>query len=410
MDKYLLEILKEVNTIIIPGLGALTLTNKDTGEIMFMPYLKHDDGKLSSHIAQKDGLEENEAKNLIAKYVREITAHLDKGESYDMFEFGSFIKDGDDVDFKNWAEGDHSKPETKVEEEKPERTPEETKVAAEKEPEKVVEKPKTEKKEAPKAVTPTPPKVESPKETKADKPVEDAPKKEATPIIPISKKPAEKKPEEPKELNILQKEERAATAEKLNKLKDEKAKKKPKKKRGAGFWMLMILLVLIIGGGTVVGIYYDEVKQHIPFLADAEEEKDTNAIEEMAETLGLENEENSNVDEAQEEELINDEEELPEEINEDSVEEQPIETPVETPQNNGSNNLPFHLIAGSFSSEANATRLVEKLKAEGFPAKVLLGSGMHMVSVKSYATGADAQAGRSEVSSVAPKAWVLEWK
>ena len=54
MDKYLLEILKEVNTIIIPGLGALTITNKDTGEIMFMDYLKHDDGQLAEYIAQKE--------------------------------------------------------------------------------------------------------------------------------------------------------------------------------------------------------------------------------------------------------------------------------------------------------------------------------------------------------------------
>jgi len=78
MDKYLLEILKQVSTIIIPGLGALTITNQKTGEIMFMPYLKHDDGKLSAHIAGKEGWDENEAKNLIAKYVREIQAELDK--------------------------------------------------------------------------------------------------------------------------------------------------------------------------------------------------------------------------------------------------------------------------------------------------------------------------------------------
>ena len=42
MDKYLLLLLKEVNTIIIPDLGALTITNHSTGEIMFMPFLKYD--------------------------------------------------------------------------------------------------------------------------------------------------------------------------------------------------------------------------------------------------------------------------------------------------------------------------------------------------------------------------------
>ena len=73
MDKYLLEILKEINTIIIPGLGALTITDASSGDIMFMTYLKHDDGQLAKYIAKNEGIDETEAKNLIAKYVREIT-------------------------------------------------------------------------------------------------------------------------------------------------------------------------------------------------------------------------------------------------------------------------------------------------------------------------------------------------
>jgi hypothetical protein len=65
MDKYLLEILQDKNTIIIPGLGALTITNKKTGAIKFMPYLTHDDGALSLYISESEGMEENESKNLI---------------------------------------------------------------------------------------------------------------------------------------------------------------------------------------------------------------------------------------------------------------------------------------------------------------------------------------------------------
>ena len=104
MDQYLLQILKETNTIIIPDLGALTITNATTGEIMFMPFLKHDDGKLSAHIAAKEGIEENEAKNIVAKHVREIKSSVDKGDSYDMFEFGTFTKGDDgDVEFTNWV-------------------------------------------------------------------------------------------------------------------------------------------------------------------------------------------------------------------------------------------------------------------------------------------------------------------
>ena len=103
MDKYLLLLLKEVNTIIIPDLGALTITNHSTGEIMFMPYLKYDDGKLATYVSEKEGFELNDAKNLISKYVRDVQAVLDRGESYDMFQFGTFLKDkSGDVIFRNW--------------------------------------------------------------------------------------------------------------------------------------------------------------------------------------------------------------------------------------------------------------------------------------------------------------------
>ena len=100
MDKYLLEILKEHNTIIIPGLGALTITNSDTGETMFMPYLQHDDGKLAAFVAENDGLEEADARIMVGRYVREIQSTLSKGESYSMFHLGTFVKSEDgDVEY-----------------------------------------------------------------------------------------------------------------------------------------------------------------------------------------------------------------------------------------------------------------------------------------------------------------------
>lgn len=70
---------------------------------MFMPYLKYDDGKLATYIAEKEHWELNDAKNLIAKYVREVLAVLDRGESYEMYGFGTFFKDKNgDFSFSNW--------------------------------------------------------------------------------------------------------------------------------------------------------------------------------------------------------------------------------------------------------------------------------------------------------------------
>lgn len=103
MDKYLIQLLKEVNTIIIPGIGALTLVNKATGEVMFLPFMKFDDEKLAKHIAEKEGWSLNDAKNLVAKYVRDINAKLAVGDTYDMYQFGSFSKKtGGDIEFTAW--------------------------------------------------------------------------------------------------------------------------------------------------------------------------------------------------------------------------------------------------------------------------------------------------------------------
>lgn len=102
MNNYLLLLLKELKTIIIPGLGALTITNEASNELLFMSFLKHDDGTLSKYIADKEGMSENDAKNLIAKFVREVLAELDKGEPYDMYQFGSFTKENNEVVFKQW--------------------------------------------------------------------------------------------------------------------------------------------------------------------------------------------------------------------------------------------------------------------------------------------------------------------
>ena len=78
MDHYIKEALSKTKTIIIPGIGALTRINELTGELMFMDYLKHDDGTLANFISSKEGISEQEAKNLLAKHSREITSILNK--------------------------------------------------------------------------------------------------------------------------------------------------------------------------------------------------------------------------------------------------------------------------------------------------------------------------------------------
>ncbi|GEM_PF-1360642 len=102
MEKYLQLLLKEANTVIIPGLGALTITNDKTGEIMFMPYLKYDDGKLSSFIKEKKGVSDEEAKRLIEVKVESVLSNLDNGSNAQLSGLGFFSKDNSgDIIFTN---------------------------------------------------------------------------------------------------------------------------------------------------------------------------------------------------------------------------------------------------------------------------------------------------------------------
>ncbi len=57
MHNFLQDILKEENTIIIPKLGALTVTSAKTGDIYFMPFLKHDDGHLVKYVSKHEGID-----------------------------------------------------------------------------------------------------------------------------------------------------------------------------------------------------------------------------------------------------------------------------------------------------------------------------------------------------------------
>lgn len=100
MNKYLIEILKIQSSVILPGLGALMVPSQKSGKIVFNPHLKFNDGSLARFIAEKENVDEQESQNKVAKFVREIEAELNKGNSYDMFEFGRFYKNKDnEVDF-----------------------------------------------------------------------------------------------------------------------------------------------------------------------------------------------------------------------------------------------------------------------------------------------------------------------
>ncbi|WP_341901025.1 SPOR domain-containing protein [Fluviicola taffensis] len=459
MNNYLLQLLKEVKTLIIPGLGALTVTNESTGEILFMPYLKFDDGTLAKHIASKENMALNDASNLISKFVREVTIELDKGNSYDMYQFGRFVKVDGEIAFEAWATNSGGQENSSAEGSKTETTSshqeEELKETAvvqepvaekpkEEEPE-VVETPKKE--EEPKI--PETPKVEKviPPVVEAAKPVIETlePKKEEPKIEkivpPVVEEPkvVEKKiePTAPVEKQVSPK---VTAPKKETPIKEPKTPKE-KKKTSVFAYILWGFLVLILGSGTFIAIKFDSLKKDFPILADLAGEND-DVAKGSEDVKQLEDEPDVNIDSETKSEPIPEdqvqiiEDQLPEEkVVEEPKKETPTpkkETPApkptpkpkpavkvnkkpvtKTPKATSSatfdGSKPFHIIAGSFGSETNANRLASKLQSKGFgEASVTMNGGMYRVSVKGFSTLNEATAEAASMQSSIPGAWVMK--
>lgn len=513
MNNYLLQLLKEVKTIIIPGLGAITLTNETTGEMMFMPYLKYDDGNLANHIAAKEGMELNDAKNLIAKFVREVTAELDKGNSYDMYQFGSFKKVDGDVAFEQWSAGTaaESEPETVV---VPEPTPEpeaepipELEPIVEPEPivapEPVVApEPIIEPKpvvvpepviepiiEPEPVIVPEPEPIVEPEPVVVPEPTVE-PEATAPPVVEtvvaaaiVAETVAEPKPEitdskpavntpfmahpevktpveepktepvavtptppaEPKK-PIASKEKLAAEAKKKEAEKKQNAQ--PKKKKRVFGYILWGFVVLLMGGATYVALNFDTLKKDFPILADlageneagsttseddkpaiAEGEKDANpnndSIYESDEPAAENEMENAPTPEEAPVVAPEPVKEKPKPAPKPTAKPKPAPKPVSStpkkPKPRPSNNSnvaigspdpskPYHVIGGSFGSEANAKRLARQLIGKGQPS-VVVGefNGMYRVSIASFATEAEANQASNDLKSIVPAAWVFKW-
>jgi cell division septation protein DedD len=399
MDKYLVEILKETNTIIIPGIGALTMTDRSSGEVMFMSFLKHDDGAFAKFIAEKEGLGIDEAKDKVASYVREIEAKLSAGESYDMPAFGSFRKDktGDMIFEQNKGGLDGStsvevpaqmdEADLAVHEEEaaiepelmaavPESTSEETIIEETSMQETVVEPELAQQIE------------ESPIEvSNSEKPVytEEEQWNDDLDLPPVN-----------------------ATVERPKKPILEKAKA-DKKRRSPMLLFLIIAVVIVLGGATTVVLYgenlglfmaKEEVKEQV------EEELDEDKIDEW---YDADETEDSEEEDSEDEEVPVVKEAEPVQKQTELAEKKPVPVEVKKVATvSSATNGAYHIVAGAFGDVSNAERLVTKLKGLGYSAQVLVQlNGLHIVSAGSYSSQQEAERALKENAANLPKAWIL---
>lgn len=488
MTLYLQNLLKETKTVIIPGFGALTVTNEATGEIMFMPYLKFDDGTLTKYIMEQEACDLAEAKNSVSKFVNEVNIVLEKGGSFQMRHFGAFsMKDGEIV-----FETEQASTETKTEapiaitpvvelepdpisepviEEVIEPIVEETPLieeqieasnieeTPEKEPE-IIEQPIIVETTSINSTIETNLREEAQNDFTEETTIEDQIEPEivvpaSTPIIDKTKETVVEIKAQPEEKTIVEVIPPVVETESVSKAKTtpESPDKQKKKKTGVLSYIIYGIIVLILGAGTYIAVNFNTLKKDFPILADlAGENEEIPADSSDLKELDV-NDPDANPnseaiaepipDEEVEQPVVEEEpapvapittpkkEEKPKPIVKPTTKPvvKPVVKPVSKPAPSTSTkpappkipvsksfpkpdlNLPFHIIAGSFSSEANAKNLGNQLRAKGMN-QVSIGeqNGMFRVSVKGYATKEEASAALSSVQSSAPGSWVYNWK
>jgi nucleoid DNA-binding protein len=454
MNNYLLLLLRDLKTIIIPGLGALTLTNEATNELLFMPFLKYDDGTLSKYIAEKEGMEVNDAKNLIAKFVREVMAELDKGEQYDMYQFGSFSKVNNEIVFKQWETKAPALQEEKV-------VIEETKETTVVSPEVIPEQEKVEADEdhsLPTSTVTSLPEIDLANEVKSE--IE---KKEVVIPSKVERVLEPEKEEEKSEVKNI-------PAEKVVEPIEEEPAKEPiqetspavteeiqqtpttqKKSNWVG-QLIIGVIVLILSTGTYIAVNFNTLKKDIPFFAALAGTADTTrgiktleskenitdnipaAVEKIPEELALPVEKTTEQEDVSLKEI-----QKKKATKKDSKPIKKVVTPVNkkaalTPptvklkapkkQSNTkpikladrrSNSFPqfsaqpFQIVAGSFSSEQHAITHANKLTRKGVTTCTISSfDGKYRVSIGSAETKEDALNQLLILKKLVTDAWVFE--
>ncbi len=88
MEKYLLELLETNNRVIVPDLGAFIIRQQEPQELVFNDLLAFNDGMLTTHIKQLEGISMSKAQVKIEEFVDQVKKILTKGDIYHLENLG----------------------------------------------------------------------------------------------------------------------------------------------------------------------------------------------------------------------------------------------------------------------------------------------------------------------------------
>lgn len=115
MEKYLLELIKEHNRVIVPNFGAFIVSREKGQTILFNSFLSFNDGLLVNHICKIDDIDAATAIIQVEEFVKTVNLALDQQGIFEMDNLGTFTKDQTGIlRFVQKEQEGFQKPETPV--------------------------------------------------------------------------------------------------------------------------------------------------------------------------------------------------------------------------------------------------------------------------------------------------------
>jgi len=355
---YIQELLSKNNRVIVPGFGAFlvratskyksaTDLSKKLNDIYFSPFLKFNDELLVNYIIKKEDISKDEAIEKINDFTELIKSDIEKGESFEIKDFGVFAIEEGKIQFT---------PATKAAKTaKPKETPE------------------TKKEETPKQVE-----AKKPDKAPAAKTTEKVPEK--TKESPEKEKPAETKKEKPKAAASAKPpvppKAPQSTASKVPPIKAQKEKKYNKGlvlALAIGIPAAALFVFLLLNLDTVSEMFKKDKKETL----NTEQVTKTNKTAQKADT------EKKNTDTTAKKEATKT----------TTAQKEEQKTAKQATQKPAKREKKFYVIAGSFEKKSNASRYQQSLIKKGYKAEMLPErNGMYAVSFNSFANKQKAMA------------------
>jgi len=366
MEKYLLELIKNNNRVIVPNFGAFIVSRDAGTTVLFNNFLSFNDGLLINHVSSQEAIDTTQATRKVSEFVEKVKQDLNENGEYTIEKLGRFTKDQNGIlRFTQDPKVSELIPDQPEKEDRSGKNPDKKEDPALLDldsDDQQTEKPGTGKKSE----------KTSAEETNKSKPAATASANKAQ--TPTSKTQAPKSPQKPSGKSSNQTEKSKAGTKSGTTGKKPPVASPPSSdqtgKSGLPPWAIALLILIPV---VLIVLYF------LLWRGDTQQQKTVEEQPQVTDTI----KEKPQIDSAAIKQAQREEEER--------LQKEKEEKKAQEEQQQAQQGPRHHIIVGSFSKESNADDLVEKLKNEGFnSAMTFKRNNLTMVSAASFKSLSDA--------------------